>query len=316
MNEIILKQESNALALNTFSQDLFRKWIQYLDAKPKTIETYNKNIKQFIKYLNENGIRTPNRADILAYRDYLKATRKPTTIQGYMIAVKLFFQWTEQENIFPNIAKHIKGAKLQAGFKKDYLTPNQACKILSSIDRKTLQGKRDFALISLLMTAGLRTIEAKRANIEDLRTAGDSLALYLQGKGQDDKNAYVKIPQEVEQAIREYLQARGEASPQEALFCSISHRNNGKRLTTESISRIVKNIFRLAGFNSDRLTAHSLRHTTATLNLLNGGSLEETSQLLRHKSLNTTLIYSHALERAKNNSEQRVAHAIFSLLSA
>ena len=66
-----------------------------------------------------------------------------------------------------------------------------------------------------------------------------------------------------------------------------------------------------AGLESDRLTAHSLRHTAATLNLLNGGTVEETQQLLDHKNINTTLIYSHALERAKNNSEQRIAKAIF-----
>ena len=82
-------------------------------------------------------------------------------------------------------------------------------------------------------------------------------------------------------------------------------------MTTRSISRIVKDHMIAAGYNSDRLTAHSLRHTCATLNLLNGGTPQETRQLLRHTSLNTTMIYSHALERANNQSEARVAAAIF-----
>jgi integrase/recombinase XerC len=82
-------------------------------------------------------------------------------------------------------------------------------------------------------------------------------------------------------------------------------------MTTRSISRIVKDRLIEAGFDSDRLTAHSLRHTAATLNLLNGGTVEETKQLLRHSNINTTLIYSHALERAKNDSENRIARAIF-----
>lgn len=63
--------------------------------------------------------------------------------------------------------------------------------------------------------------------------------------------------------------------------------------------------------DSDFLTGHSMRHTAATLNLLNGGTVEETRQLLGHTNINTTLIYSHALERAKNNSEERIAKAIF-----
>ena len=77
------------------------------------------------------------------------------------------------------------------------------------------------------------------------------------------------------------------------------------------ISLIIKKRLKAAGYDSDRLTAHSLRHTAATLNLLNGASLEETQQLLRHTSINTTMIYVHALERAENNSEARIAAAIF-----
>ena len=82
-------------------------------------------------------------------------------------------------------------------------------------------------------------------------------------------------------------------------------------MTTKSISRICKESLIAAGYDSDRLTAHSFRHTAATLNLMNGASVEETQQLLGHKNINTTLIYSHALERAKNNSEKRIAKAIF-----
>jgi site-specific recombinase XerD len=88
------------------------------------------------------------------------------------------------------------------------------------------------------------------------------------------------------------------------------------RLTARSISRMIKNRLKDAGYDDSRLTAHSLRHTCATLNLLGGGSLEETQQLLRHKDISTTQAYSHALTRAKNNSESRVASAIFGGTSA
>ena len=98
---------------------------------------------------------------------------------------------------------------------------------------------------------------------------------------------------------------------QTIVFSSISNRNNGGRMTTRSISRVAKNHLIEIDLKSDRLTAHSLRHTAATLNLLNGGTVEETKQLLGHANINTTLIYSHALERAKNDSENRIAKAIF-----
>jgi integrase/recombinase XerC len=291
--------------------ELFDRWTSFIDASPKTVETYTKAIKQFFLYMTENGITQPQREDIIAYRDYLKLEHKPTTVQSYLAATKLFFQWTEREGLYPNIADRVKGAKLDTEHKKDYLTTKQVGKLLGAIDRSTLKGMRDYAMLSLMVTTGLRTISIIRADIGDIRTAGDDTALYYQGKGHEEKADYVKLAEPVEEALRAYLRARGETDPKAPLFSSIANRNSGGRMTTRSISRVAKEHLIEVDLKSDRLTAHSLRHTAATLNLLNGGTVEETQQLLGHANINTTLIYSHALERAKNNSEQRIAKAIF-----
>lgn len=294
------------------TEDLYGKFIAYIDAKPKTIETYTRALKQFFTYLSINGISRPGREDIIAFREELKPDHKPATVQNYITTVRQFFKWTEQERIYPNVAEHIKGAKIDTAHKKDYFTSKQIKKILTGMSRESAQELRDYAIIVLMLTAGLRTIEIIRADIEDLRAAGDSTVLYIQGKGRDEKTDYVKVADQAEDAIRAYLKARGETDPKQPLFASEANRNSGERLTTRSVSRIVKETFIAAGFDSDRLTAHSLRHTAATLNLLNGGSLAETQQLLRHTSINTTMIYNHQLDRAKNNSEKRIAAAIFS----
>jgi len=311
MTDIITLQANTEIIQTGITGDLFSRWIAYIDATPKTVQTYTRSIKQFYNYLQENGITNPTRSDIVAYKDKIASDHKPTTVNAYLMAIKQFFKWTAQEGIYPNIAEHIKGAKLATGFRKDNLTSKQAGKLLHSIDTTTEAGARDYAIISLMITTGLRTVEVMRADIGDLRTVGDFTALYIQGKGHAEKDAYVKIPAQVEDAIRAYLTFRGKTEDTEPLFTSIAHRNAGERMTTRSISRICKDSMIDAGFNSDRLTAHSLRHTAATLNLLNGGTPQETMQLLRHANLNTTLIYSHALERANNNSEERIAAAIF-----
>lgn len=296
---------------NAFNFDFFKRWSDYLDASKKTIETYNYNLKQFIIYLQNNGITEPTRETILNYRSYLLANHKPATANGYLTTIKLFFSWLASEGLYKNIADRVKNVKLENGFKKDYLTAKQATRLIKSIDTSDLKGLRNYALLVLMLTTGLRSIEISRAKIEDLRPQGDFIALYIQGKGRQDKGEYVKVSENVELALREYLKARGTTDSKAPLFASASNHNNDGALTTRSLSRIVKEALINAGFNSDRLTGHSLRHTTATLNLLAGGTLEETKQLLRHKNINTTLIYAHALERANNNSEQRVANAIF-----
>lgn len=290
----------------------FSRFVAYIDAAPKTVETYTKAVRQFMQYLIDNGISEPTRENVIAYRDSLRASgHKPTTIQNYITAVRLFFQWLEQEGIYKNVADRVKGAKISKGHKKDYLTSSQTRAILDGIDRSTTQGKRDFAIFALTVTCGLRTVEVARANIEDLRAAGDAPALYVQGKGKEEKTDFVKLAAPVERAILDYLKARGAADPSAPLFASTSNNSTGGRLSTRSISGIIKGCMKQAGYDSDRLTAHSLRHTAATLNLLNGGSLQETQQLLRHNSINTTTIYAHNLERAANMSEERIASAIF-----
>lgn len=310
MNNTALATNSTQLAAPA---ELFTRWEQFIEGTPKTIESYSRAANQFIKYLQANGITEPSKEDIKAFREDLKATgHKPSTIQSYIMALKQFFKWTAEAGLYPNIAEHVKGAKIDTGHKKDYLTSRQVKAVLATMKRDTLQSKRDYAIVALMITAGLRTIEVVRANVEDMRTVADFTALYLQGKGHEERTQYVKIAPEVEDAIRDYLQSRGKAEDLEPLFAATGNRNGGGRLTTRSISRLVKEHLQAAGYDSDRLTAHSLRHTCATLNLLNGGTVEETQQLLRHSNINTTLIYSHALERAANNSEARVAAAIFS----
>lgn len=309
MTNAIMTAHGSGLA--TIGADMFDRWTAYIDASPKTVETYTKAIRRFVSYLKENGITQPTREDVILYRDSLKATHKPTTVQGYLAAVKLFFRWAAQENLYPNVADRVKGAKLDTEHKKDYLTTAQAGRLLSSFDRSTVKGKRDYAIISLMVTTGLREISVVRADIGDIRPAGDAIALYYQGKGHEEKADYVKLAPQVEDAIRDYLATREDADQHAPLFASIANRNGGGRMTTRSVSRIAKESMQHVGLNSERLTGHSLRHTAATLNLLNGATVEETQQLLGHRNINTTLIYSHALERAKNNSEYRIASAIF-----
>lgn len=304
--------ENNAVVQqNTFTEDLFGRFVNYLDASPKTVETYARAIRQFAKYLSSNGITQPTREDVLAYREWLKVDHKPTTVQNYIIAVRLFFQWTANEGLYPNIAEHVKGVKLDKSHKKDYLTSRQVKKVLEQAKEDSLQGLRDYAILALMFTGGLRTIEVSRANIEDLRTAGDSEVLYIQGKGHEEKTEYVKLMPEVEDAIRAYLTARGAVDAKEPLFTSTSNNSNGQRISTRTVSSIVKNALVNAGYNSDTLTAHSTRHTAVTLALLGGQKLEEVKQFARHKNLETTLIYAHNVDRAKNNCEATIAKAIF-----
>lgn len=310
-NNIIIQNNTQIQPQGLNSAQLVESWLTFLDASEKTISTYTRSIAQFVNWSRDRGITQPTPQDIRDYRDYLSIDHKPTSVNAYLMAVKQFYKFLEEQGITQNVAKNVKSIKLESDtFKKDYLTSNQARDLLNSIDRTTESGARDYALLSLMLTTGMRTIEIERADIEDIRTLGDSKALYYQGKGRTEKAKFKKLAPAVEQALRDYLSIRG-ATDSGALFVSDANRNRGERLTTRSISRIVKNRLKAIGLNSDRLTAHSMRHTSATLSLLNGSTLEEVQQMLDHRSISTTQIYSHHLSRANSQAEQRVADAIF-----
>lgn len=306
MNNII-----TATAAAITSPEMYEKWLAYIQVSQKSTETYRRAIVAFLKWANSEEITQPTRIDLINYRSFCMAQHKAATANMYITAVRLFFSWLAQEGIYPNVAEHLKGIKTDRNFhKKGYLSGEQAHTVIANIDRNTLQGKRDFAMITLMLTTGLRTIEVSRANVADLQNQGNSKALFIQGKGYNDNAECVLISPEVETAIYDYLNAR-KAKASEPLFTSLSHNNGGQRMTTRSISGIAKDAMKAAGFNSDRLTAHSFRHTAGTLALMNGASLEQVQQMLRHASINTTMIYMHGIDRAKNDSELKVAAAIF-----
>lgn len=306
MNDLI-NRDQQTLAIAT-APDLVDQWIKFADVKTTTEKNYRKAIKQFGMYLKENRIQNPTRDNVQEWKTWLMANRSAGTAQLYLTAIKLFFRFLDQHGYYPNVADHIKSPKPDKGHKKEAMNPKQISKVLAAIDRKTEAGKRDYAMLMLMFSTGLRTISIANANMEDLdRETG---RLYYKGKGKEGKNAYVKVDAIVLAAIDAYLAARPKTAPNDPLFAGAGRQVRDERLRTESISRIFKTRCRKAGIDSARITAHSARHSAATIALRSGSTLEEVQQLLGHESITTTMVYIHDLNRERNQSEHRIISAI------
>ena len=294
------------------SDTLVTSFVQFLDVSPLTVKTYRAGIARLIKYCKTVGVTKPQREDIAAFKKSLiKCGCKPATISSYLSGIRRFFDWTESNGLYPNITRGIKAPKIDKGHKRDFLTAPQIQSMMKGVDTSTVEGKRNFAILALMATGGLRTIEVVRANVEDLSTIGGIPVLFVQGKGRNDKKDFVKLTPDVLKAIREYLEARGQVSKKEPLFVSCSHRNRGGRLTTRTISGIAKTSMINAGYMSDRLTAHSLRHSAVTIALMTGQSLAEVQYFARHSNISTTQIYAHNIDRLRSGCEASISSAIF-----
>lgn len=308
-----LRGETRLTVNNPFmSSELLNRFTEFLDVAPLTVKAYKSGLKMFGKYLYSTGVKNPTRETILAYKKELQELgRKPSTISLYLSALRRFFSWTESEGIYTNITAGVKAPKLSKGYKKDCFTAEQVKSIFTGIDRSNVEGLRNYAIMALMTAGGLRTVEITRAKIEDLRTVGGVSVLYIQGKGRTEKTDFIKLPAQVETAIKAYLAVREQAGDNAPLFASLSRQNKGKGLTTRTISGIAKTAMLNAGFNSKRLTAHSLRHTAVTLALLAGQDLAEVQHFARHNNISTTQIYAHNIDRMKSQCEAVIASAIF-----
>ncbi len=312
MTDITVKEVYEA-PKEILSDKILTRFVDFLDVSDITLRSYKAGISQFINYLHTQGITRPSREDILNFKNALTDNgRKPATVALYLSSLRRFFDWTATEGIYPNITAGVKAPRQDKGHKRDFLTGTAIRDVLTGIDRKTLEGKRNYAMMLLITTGGLRTVEAVRANIADISTRGGFPVLYVQGKGRTSKADYVKLPAPVLEAINDYLKARGQVRQSEPLFVSCSRRNHGQRLTTRTVSGVCKKAMQTAGYNSDRLTAHSLRHSAVTLALMAGQTLAEVQYFARHSSINTTMIYAHNVDRLKSECEAAIFGAVFS----
>ena len=296
-----------------FNADLVERFAKFAGVSESSRLTYTKCLRQLFKHFSANAITQPTRENLVDWVEDMKAAGKSaSTIQLYVAATKIFFRWLAQENLYPNVADHIKtGVKPSHAHKKDALSAEQCKELVAVVGGESLKDLRDRAILSLMTTAGLRTIEVVRANVGDVRFERGKTFLYVTGKGHSEADEKILLSKQTYRAISAYLKARGRVQANAPLFVSTSRRNRGQRLETQAISRMVKRNLRGIGLDSPRLTAHSLRHSVATNLVYAGLELPAVQMVMRHKSLSTTMIYAAAWSRYNNNAEQILADMIF-----
>lgn len=305
---------------STFNKGFFESFFLYLEDMPNTVVTYKNALKQFMQWLlSQDDAMHPTSDTIRRYKQSLVDEEyKPNTIHLYITVVKRFFSFTEDRHLYPDIAKNIKAGKINNESPKKWFEADQVKDILSNIDRSTPQGRRNYVMLSLMFTCGLRTIEVSRARVMDIGVIGNRFVLMVQGKGQQTVEDFVPLPKQMHQMLVKYLKeerklkAKDFSKCKEPLFISLSNRSKGHAISTRMIRKICKDSFIEAGYDDPGWTAHSTRHSTAVISLQNNGSdVRSTQMLLRHASPTTTEIYLHQMGKLDNESPDDVADAIF-----
>jgi len=282
-------------------KELMYPFIASQDISLSSRTTYLNALLQFIRWSETKNIVSPTRETILSYKFWLDTKSLSAYTKAlYIVIIRRFFLWTEESNIYPNISRGIKGIKKYVkSHQKESLSLDALKLLFASIDCSTIFGKRDFALINILVRTGLRLKEIAAATIEDIYEQRGETLLWIQGKGRSSKDEFVLLTKQTLTCLYDYLQLRTIKNEKEPLFISLSDRNYGKKLTIFSLSRIIKKRLRAAGLNSKRITAHSLRHTFGVLSMQAGASLYEVQLAMRHTAPTTTQLYLGDIEKLK-----------------
>ena len=317
MLNLVANNNSAAVVKLTFDSTLVNRWLKFAAVAQKSMQTYTACLKQVFSYFADKGIAAPCRADIENFRDSLiDAGKSASTVCLYLSATKLFFRWLSQEGIYQNVADNVKSrVKVSTNHKKDSISIEQANNLLKSVEGESLKSLRDKAVIALLLTCGLRSIEIERANICDIRQINGRNYLFVLGKGRSEKNECVEVPAKVMKLIDKYLKAREKAAGKKLtrnapLFVSTARRNKGCRITGDTIRRMVKGNLRKIGIDTPTVSCHSLRHFAACTMVAENVELPNIQAALRHKSLTTTLIYLNYFNRLNNRAECAVAKVL------
>jgi integrase/recombinase XerD len=167
------------------------------------------------------------------------------------------------------------------------LPPDQVDIVLTSIDRKTSMGRRDYAILLILARLGLRAGEIKTLTLEDLDWQRGLITV----RGKAGRYSQLPLPVEVGEAIADYLQHGRPPTSSRCVFLRTRAPAGGFQGQC-GIGSIVKHALARAGVDAPRKGAHQFRHGLACQMLRQGASLAEIGELLRHRSPQTTAIYA------------------------
>ena len=291
--------------------------ITILNKSLNSVKEYNYDLNMFLKYMkihfnltNEKDfknitikdfsldtLKKITLDDIHAFLSYLALNQKskPATRARKISTIRIFFSYLSQKAnlIQNNPAQNLETPKLDKRLPK-YLSLEDSQKLLNvTEDEKDENKERDFAIITLFLNCGLRLSELVGINIQDIDF--NEYKLNVIGKGNKERTIYLN--KACVDAIKSYITVRpteglknDSKASNKALFLS----KRRERISNRMVQYIVEKELRKAGLDTSKYSTHKLRHTAATLMYQYGQvDIRALQELLGHKSISTTEIYTH-----------------------
>lgn len=270
---------------------------------PNTQKAYSKDLKDFFLFI---AGREPSRdlvleflhleqkhavAVVLKYKAHLiKKELAEATVNRRISAIKSMTAMGRKLGVCTFTLEDIKGEKVSSYRDTTGIPATDYAKVLALVDRSTLKGKRDYAILRLLWDNALRRNEICSINVGSFNA--QSRTLIILGKGKGTQKQTIDLSAKTTEAITDWLIASGKASKYKAaMFTVIAYNGNGKRISGEAIRRLVDNLCKQAGITK-KMSPHRVRHSSITTVLdKNNGNYRATQRFSRHIKPDTVMKY-------------------------
>lgn len=295
-----------------------------------SIKNYGVDLKQFEKFVNEKGLDLDKDIKFIDYPilNEFKLTMinlSANTINRKINTLKSFFKFLKKNKFIDiDVSEDLEFVKKEQQKKAFALNKIELKNIITTatddINSSNIKGKRcdrfkkhrDLAIMSFLLTTGIRSSELTNLTLKDV----DLETRYITVLGKGKKYRRIKISEKILNIYKGYLKERRRRLRQcevETDIVFISYR--GKKISCKDLNCIVKKHTLNAGIDlekASKMHTHTTRHTYATVQIEDGINIASVSQILGHKSINTTIsIYTHlsdkAMEEASSNIDDLLA---------
>jgi integrase/recombinase XerD len=275
-----------------------------------TIDAYKRDIDGFLNFLSGAAVATVTLDNLRNYVSSLaeKNFLQPKTVARKISALRQFFLFLHEENFTTeNPAAHLESPRLS----KNIPTVFGEAEIKTLLDECSKDaspaGLRNVAMLELLYAAGLRVSELISIKLSQLNLdSKEEILPYIIIKGKGNKERVVAINQKAIDAIKVYLTnlplfTDDKNNP----WLFPSKQSNAGHMTRQYFGKILKKLAAQAGLNFQKISPHKIRHSFATHLLNHGANLRVIQELLGHKDIGTTQIYTHvANEKLKQTVEK------------
>lgn len=272
-----------------------------------TVKNYHHYLLRFADFAKKDGVTKPdeiNQELIHKYRLFLhrlpdqshKDIIAKSTANYHLIALRAFLKFLLALGINTYSPDRIELAKTEER-QISFLEDDDLEMLLKQPELRTIQGKRDKAILNLLFSTGLRVSELCNLKKDDINLEKSEFS--VSGKG--GKVRVVFVDSEARESVKSYLASRMDKNPY--LFISYGHtlhpnltQVKTEPMTPRSVQRMIKKYAHMAGITK-KVTPHVMRHSFATDLLMSGADLRSVQQLLGHASVTTTQIYTHVTDQ-------------------